>query len=144
MAKLVKGDNIHNIITDGDVIITSPSKIGKTLNEVLNEHQSDIDRLKSNVKYIYAYGGVGGSGSGGSGTGEKPVNVFIELNGKEICKDGDNAVVLNGKGNYTLKIKISNAGEKNYYMGYSTMGSVDDDNMRYELKGENRYKVDIF
>ena len=143
MAKLVKGDNIQNIITDGDVIITSPSKIGKTLNEVLNEQQSDIDRLKSNVKYIYAYGGVGGSGSGGSGTGEKPVNVFIELNGKEICKDGDNAVVLNGKGNYTLKIKISNAGEKNYYMGYSTIGSVDDDNMGYELKGENRYKVEI-
>ena len=68
MAKLIKGDSVQNIITDGDVIVTSPSKIGKTLDEVLVEQQSDIDRLKSNVKYIYAYGGVGGSGSGG-GTG---------------------------------------------------------------------------
>ena len=26
MAKLIKGDNVQNRITDGDVIITSPSK----------------------------------------------------------------------------------------------------------------------
>ena len=68
MAKLVNGDKIYNIITDGDIIITSPYKNGKTLNEVLVEQQSDIDKLKSNVKYIYAYGGVGNTGgSGGSG-----------------------------------------------------------------------------
>ena len=68
MAKLIKGDSIQNIITDGDIVITSSSKIGKTLNDVLVKQQSDIDRLKSNVKYIYAYGGVGNTGgSGGSG-----------------------------------------------------------------------------
>lgn len=68
MAKLIKGDSIQNIITDGDIVITSPYKNGKTLNEVLVEQQSDIDKLKSNVKYIYAYGGVGNTGgSGGSG-----------------------------------------------------------------------------
>lgn len=68
MAKLIKGDSIQNIITDGDIVITSPYKNGKTLNEVLVEQQSDIDKLKSNVKYIYAYGGVGNNGgSGGSG-----------------------------------------------------------------------------
>ena len=56
MAKLIKGDNVQNIITDGDilvtsgdVLVTSPSQIGKTLSDVLNEQQSDINKLKSNV-----------------------------------------------------------------------------------------------
>ena len=75
MAKLIKGSNVQNIIMDSDIIMTSESKIGKTLDQVLVEQQFDIDKLKSNIKYIYAYGGVGGSGSGGSGTGEKPVRV---------------------------------------------------------------------
>ena len=91
MAKLIKGDNVQNIITDGDVLVTSPSKIGKTLDEVLKEQQSDIDRLKSNVKYIYAYGGVGGSGSGGSGTGSGngPISILITLNGVAVSKSED-------------------------------------------------------
>lgn len=66
MAKLIKGDSIQNIITDGDIVITSPYKNGKTLNEVLVEQQSDIDKLKSNVKYIYAYGGIGRNGGSGN------------------------------------------------------------------------------
>ena len=55
MAKLIKGDNVQNIITDGDVLVTSPSKIGKTLGDVLNEQQSDIDRLKSNEKVSFVF-----------------------------------------------------------------------------------------
>ena len=142
MAKLVKGDSIQNIITDGDVLVTSPSKIGKTLDEVLKEQQSDIDRLKSNVKYIYAYGGVGGSGSGGSGSGEKPISVLITLNG--VAVNGGSAIILDGKGKYKLYIKVSNAGGKNLFMGYTTNGStVTDDLMFYTLNGDNKYKREI-
>ena len=145
MAKLIKGDNVQNIITDGDVIVTSPSKIGKTLDEVLVEQQSDIDKLKSNVKYIYAYGGVGGSGSGGSGSGsgEKPISVLITLNGVAV-NNGSGAIILDGKGKYKLYVKISNAGGKNLFMGYTTNGStVTDDLMFYSLNGDNKYKRDI-
>ena len=143
MAKLVKGDNIQNIITDGDVIVTSPSKIGKTLDEVLVEQQSDIDRLKSNVKYIYAYGGVGGSGSGGSGTTEKPISVLITLNGVAV-NNGGSAIILDGKGKYKLYVKVSNAGGKNLFMGYTTNGSaVTDDKIFYTLNGDNKYKREL-
>ena len=145
MAKLIKGDNVQNIITDGDVIVTSPSKIGKTLDEVLVEQQSDIDKLKSNVKYIYAYGGVGGSGSGGSGSGsgEKPISVLITLNGVAV-NSGGSAIILDGKGKYKLYVKISNAGGKNLFMGYTTNGStVTDDLMFYTLNGDNKYKREI-
>jgi hypothetical protein len=141
MAKLVKGDSIQNIITDGDVLITSPSKIGKTLDEVLNEQQSDIDRLKSNVKYIYAYGGVGGSGSGGSGSGEKPISVLITLNG--VAVNGGSAIVLDGKGKYKLYIKIFNAGGRTIFVGYSTTGAVTDNMMRYKLNSDNLYTTEI-
>ena len=145
MAKLIKGDSVQNIITDGDVIVTSPSKIGKTLDEVLVEQQSDIDKLKSNVKYIYAYGGVGGSGSGGSGSGagEKPISVLITLNGVAV-NNGSGAIILDGKGKYKLYVKISNAGGKNLFMGYTTNGStVTDDLMFYTLNGDNKYKREI-
>ena len=61
MAKLIKGSNVQNIIMDSDIIMTSESKIGNTLDQVLVEQQFDIDKLKSNIKYIYAYGSVGSS-----------------------------------------------------------------------------------
>lgn len=144
MAKLIKGDSVQNIITDGDVIVTSPSKIGKTLDEVLVEQQSDIDKLKSNVKYIYAYGGVGGSGSGGgTGSGEKPISVLITLNGVAVNNNGS-AIILDGKGKYKLYIKVSNAGGKNLFMGYTINGAtVTDELMQYTLNGDNKYKREI-
>jgi hypothetical protein len=143
MAKLIKGDSVQNIITDGDVIITSPSKIGKTLDEVLVEQQSDIDRLKSNVKYIYAYGGVGGSGSGGgSGSNEKPISSFVLLNGVDIVNTTDD-IVLDGKGKYKLYIKIFNAGGRTIFVGYSTTGAVTDNMMRYKLNSDNLYTTEI-
>jgi hypothetical protein len=145
MAKLIKGDSVQNIITDGDVLVTSPSKIGKTLGEVLNEQQSDIDKLKSNVKYIYAYGGVGGSGSGGSGsTSDGNPSVFITLDGKDISNGTGNDIVLsNGKGTYEIYVKINKAGGRTYYMGYSTIGGVTDGMMRYKLNGDNLYQIKI-
>ena len=143
MAKLIKGNNVQNIITDGDVIITSPSNIGKTLDEVLNEQQSDINKLKSNIKYIYAYGGVGGSRSGGSGSTEKPVSVLITLNGVAV-NNGGGAIILDGRGRYKLYVKISNAGGRNLFMGYTTNGSTVTDNlMYYTLNGDNKYKTEI-
>ena len=107
MAKLIKGDgNSYNIITDDDVIVvTSPSNMGKTIGEVLVEQQSDINRLKGNVKYIYAYGGVGGSGSGGSGSTEKPINVLITLNGATVS-NGSKPIILDGRGVYNYNVKL--------------------------------------
>ena len=145
MAKLIKGDgNSYNIITDDDVIVvTSPSNMGKTIGEVLVEQQSDINRLKGNVKYIYAYGGVGGSGSGGSGSTEKPINVLITLNGATVS-NGSKPIILDGRGVYKLYVKVDNASGKNLFMGYTTDGSsVTDDLIGYSINGENRYKREI-
>ena len=138
MAKLIKGNSVQNIITDGDVIVTSPSKIGKTLDEVLVEQQSDIDKLKSNVKYIYAYGGVGGSGSGGSGSTDKPITVFITLNGSAVT--GGDTIILDGRGKYKLYVKVNNAGGKKLYMGYGINTDITDKMVSIPLDGDNKYK----
>ena len=142
MAKLIKGGNVQNIIMDSDVIMTSESKFGKTLDQVLVEQQSDIDKLKSNVKYIYAYGGVGGSGTGGSGTGEKPVSILITLNGTAV-NNSNETIILDGRGKYKLYVKLSNAGGKNYFIGYSINSPVADKMMSYSINGDNRYKREI-
>ena len=143
MAKLIKGGNVQNIIMDSDVIMTSESKLGKTLDEVLVEQQSDIDRLKSNVKYIYAYGGVGGSGSGGSGNGSiANPTPNISLGGFSVSNGGD-SIILDKKGIHQLYVKINNPGGKTYYMGYSTSGVVTDEMMGYKINGDNRYGITV-
>ena len=67
--KIKKGNKVYPFITGDDVIITKGIKHpGKTVDEAIEEvdktldiHQKEIDRLKSNIKYVYAYGGVGGN-----------------------------------------------------------------------------------
>lgn len=106
-----------NIILDGDVIVTSPSKIGKTLGEVIDEQQQDINRLKSNVKYIYSYGGVGGTGSGGgsgsSGNSSDQAQLYVTLNNKEI---GDSPILLNGEGDYEFYAKVRKSGGERFFL----------------------------
>jgi hypothetical protein len=108
--------NGKNIITDGDVIVTSPSVTGKTLESVITEQQSDINRLKSNVKYIYSYGGVGGTGTGNgssSGTDSSSATLYAEFDNKEI---GDNPILLNGEGKYTFYAKVRKSAGATYYL----------------------------
>lgn len=57
--------NKRNIITSEDVTLLG-SNSGKTLDEVIENIQNSQDQLKSNVKWLYKYGGVGGSGKGSS------------------------------------------------------------------------------
>ena len=59
--------NHYNIITDNDIIITDEQHIGESLAEVINTHDKKIERLESNVKWMYRYGALGSGGSGGSG-----------------------------------------------------------------------------
>ena len=58
--------NGQNIIFDEDVTLTG-SLSGQKLSDVIREQAEEIDRLKSNLKWIYKYGGVGGSGGSGGG-----------------------------------------------------------------------------
>ena len=58
--------NGKNIITSNDITVLGKNS-GKSLEEVLESLQNDSDSLKSNVKWLYKYGGVGGNGGGNGG-----------------------------------------------------------------------------
>lgn len=103
-----------NIILDTDITITDPTNFGDSLSEVLNKQQNDINTLKSNVKWIYKYGGVG-SGSGGSGANKWAI--VATLDGKAI-QNGNNISLDSEISTYILDIRISGA-TTSFYVEYS-------------------------
>jgi len=78
--------NGKNIITSDDITVLGKNS-GKTLDEVLESLQTESNELKSNVKWLYKYGGVGGKGSSGGGGGSSTTDrwtVICSLGGVQI------------------------------------------------------------
>lgn len=94
----------QNILIDSD-ITTTGHMIGRNLSEVIDKQQEDINTLKSNLKWIYKYGGVGSGGAGGGGSASSvPWNFKVEIN--EVArKDGD-VLNLGQPGTYKFKLQI--------------------------------------
>lgn len=106
-------NNNSKIVSDDDIIMSDGSL---TLSDKLSSITNDVNSLKTNVKWIYKYGGVGsGSGPGGGG-GDKPFSVFASLNGIQI--KGNN-IVLNGIDTYPLIIIINNPNGGKFNVTYS-------------------------
>lgn len=106
-------NNNSKIVSDDDIIMSDGSS---TLSDKLSSITNDVNSLKTNVKWIYKYGGVGsGSGSGGGG-GDKPFSVFASLNGIQIK---DNNIVLNRIDTYPLLIIINNPNGGKFNVTYS-------------------------
>ena len=105
-------NNGNKIITEDDIILSDGSS---TLSERLSSQQSEIDSLKSNVKWIYKYGGVG-SGSGGGGGTIQSFSIYATLNNIQLK---DQSIVLDGEGNYQLYIKINNPNGASFNVQYS-------------------------
>lgn len=106
-------NNNSKIVSDDDIIMSDGSL---TLSDKLSSITNDVNSLKTNVKWIYKYGGVGsGSGPGGGG-GDKPFSVFASLNGIQI--KGNN-IVLNGIDTYPLLIIINNPNGGKFNVTYS-------------------------
>ena len=114
--------NGKNIITSEDVTVLGKN-IGKTLEEVLETLQEDSQSLKSNMKWIYKYGGVGSNGGGGGSSS-------ITNNWSAICKLGDKLIpeetpgdvkslLFQGVGTYKLYLHINNPGGDSYSVQYS-------------------------
>lgn len=112
-------NNKTKIISDKDIIVTNGSNIGKSLSEVLDKQNDDINNLKSNVKYIYTHGGVGSGSSGGSGGGSSSTwDAIVMLGGIDITSVS--SVVFTNPGQYKLFVKIMRANNGTYSVKYKT------------------------
>ena len=110
-------NNNKKIISEDDIILSDGST---TLSERINSQQQQINQLKSNVKWIYKYGGVG-SGGGGGGT-SIPFSIYATLDDVQLKSQ---TLVLAKQGVYPLYIKINNPnnGQFNVQVQYSTITS---------------------
>ena len=109
----MKRKNGKNIITSDDITVLGKNS-GKTLEEVLEKLQSESDNLKSNVKWLYKYGGVGGNGGGGgSSTTTDKWTVVCSLGGVQIPESSSDqqeirSILFSQSGNQKLYIHINN------------------------------------
>lgn len=105
------------IINEDDIILSDGSS---TLSERINSQQQQINQLKSNVKWIYKYGGVG-SGGGGGGT-SIPFSIYATLDDVQLKSQ---TLVLAKQDIYPLYIKINNPNNRqfNVQVQYSTTTS---------------------
>lgn len=138
MKLINKANNTTEKIISTDDIIVTNQELGTSLTDVLDEQQENINDLKSNVKWLYKYGGVGGRGGSGGGSSSK-YSVVATLDGVKI---GQNMIIDKTKLVHTLSIQISKPGGKIYKCHYKIEGAE-----KYgpliEINGENQYKYVI-
>lgn len=91
---------MENIILTNDQLISQ-----------VQSNSKDIATLKSNTKWLYKYGGVGGKG-GSTTTTSDPI-VTANINGLYAVENGKD-IPLNGTGSYTLNISVSKASGKSF------------------------------
>jgi len=126
----MKVNNKQRIIIDDDILVTSPHNLGESLKDVIDEQRQDIEKLKSNIKFIYSYGGVGGSGNGGSGSGGsvKEAKLYAELQNVETGEtrqinldvNNINPLILPKPGTYRFYAKLRNSGGERFILKYAT------------------------
>ena len=96
----------QNIIKDTDITLTN----GNTLNNELKSFQNDIDLLKSNVKFIYKHGTLGGGsyngGGGGGGSKSLKVAFYMQQDNGLVPIDNGSQVFYSKPGNYSIKLRL--------------------------------------
>lgn len=122
--------NDRNIITDSDISVTGYQGGGKNLSDILSSHRRDLEKLKSNMKWIYRHGGVGSGMSGGNGGSGGTASwkvvvtrVFEGSTGGLELKDG---VTMNfgQNGNYPIKVQVYNGRESSFRVTFNYTNSL--------------------
>ena len=149
--RLHNNNEKYPFITDKDIIVTDgdmTSDNGKLLHTVINEHDTKINKLESNVKWMYRYGALGSGGTGGGGGSNKSkIQVLIFKDAVQAISPGTR-LVYSTPGTYKLKIEIHGGGSDSFLVKYFINGksyqkilSKDNsfettENIRFEGNGE--------
>lgn len=143
----MKTQDGKNIILDSDVTV---SDLGNSLSEILQQQKEDLDKLKSNVKWLYKYGGVGsgkgGNNSGGSG-GDTSVSAdwegFITVNGIPYAFKAGTGEVYNGQivlpesGSYVVSVRIPKPQGNDFTATFNFGGQIT--NYKFDLTRSNSW-----
>ena len=144
--KFNNNGKLNNVILDDDIVITGDNNLGGSLSNILNSHDKDIKNLKSNVKWLYKYGGVGSGGGSGQGPGQVSWGILVTVN--KTTAVSNNSTVYLDKNSKTTEISISiSKGISNYTLEgtcYQFEGeeTVNDLNLQ-PLNSDNSWKTKI-
>lgn len=112
--------NGKNVITDQDITITDNINAGSTVSTVLAKHEEKLDRLESNLKWIYKNGGIGTGSGGGSGSYSTAWKIVVTKGGPSGDILTNNVPTnLSGVGNYTFCIQIYGGGQSSFRISSS-------------------------
>lgn len=111
-----------NIITDQDIELTAYGNQNKTLSEALTDQQTEIDQLKSNVKFIYKYGGIGSGPGGGSGPTTTWKVVVTRTDTGAVIISGT-TINFGGTGNYPFSVQVYGGGSSTFKVTYNWTNS---------------------
>lgn len=143
--------NGKNIITDQDITLTGEGYSGQNLCDTLTDHEDRLDRVESNVKWIYRNGRVGTGSGGGSGSGSisgKWTVVLTRTDTGAVLKDGA-MMNLSGAGKYGFSIQIYRGGADTFSVSYSyqnskgNMSAVDTLNSTNSFFVSRSFELDI-
>ena len=133
-------NNNEKVITEDDIVLSDGKQ---TLSERFASQQAEIDQLKSNVKWMYKYGGVGSGGGSGGGGATQQFSIYATINNVQLR---DQSIVLNGEGNYPLYVKINNPNGASFNVQYtyttrSSTGNTITQSQTTILSIENNYTL---
>lgn len=122
--KLTQNNNTSNIITDKDITLTGDfSSLGNTLFDVIDEQQKQIEKLRSNVKWIYQYGGTGGHGGGGGGGASTSKIVLTKLDTGAVINSNSQLIYGDESSTKKLGIQLYGGGTSMFKVEYSYTNS---------------------
>jgi len=132
--------NGKNIITDQDITLTGQGHSGQTLETALTDHDVRLDRVESNVKWMYRNGRVGAGAGGGSGSGTSTgwSAVVTRLDTGEILKDGT-SLSLAGAGSYMIGIQVYKGGSDSFSVRWTYQASRGTISYSDELNSNNSF-----
>ena len=154
--RLHNNNEEYPIIFDTDIVMTdenNSSDVGTSLHDVINEHDTKIERLESNVKWMYRYGAIGSGGGYNPNTPTSKMTVFIYKDGVQPVSPGTR-LMYPGEGTYKFKVEIHGGGSdtflvKYYYNNGKTLSRIlskdnefsTEDNLR--LEGNNELTITV-
>lgn len=119
--KLIRNnEDALNLVTDKDVTL-SGSPTNETLDKVINRFNDAIEKLQSNVKWMYRYGALGSGGGTTPGYVTNTSMYVYDENGIVISQG--TKLIYESEGRHKFKVQLRGGGSDTFNVSYSIRNS---------------------